>query len=57
LMTQLADVRPDHVVLEVGTGRSIRPPSLRTWRERSGTNRDYPAMAEVAAKTLRDLAV
>src|SRR5438876_11065817 len=39
LMTQLAEVAPDHVVLEVGTGSGYQPPSLRTWRERSAPSR------------------
>ena len=40
LMTQLANIAPDAVVLEVGTGfRAIRPRSLRAWRERSAPSR------------------
>ena len=35
LMTQLAEVARDHVVLEVGTGSGYQAASLRTWRERS----------------------
>jgi len=47
--------RPDHVVLEVGTGRAIRPPSSRAWRERSAPSR-LSCIAEAAANVLRDLA-
>ena len=60
LMTQLADVAPDDVVLEVGTARAIRPPSSRAWRERSAPSRSsrnwrkpLPKLSETSGMTMR----
>src|SRR6476619_139214 len=55
LMTQLAEVAPDHVVLEVGTGSGYQAAILARMARKVGTIEIIPALAEAAAKTLRDL--
>ena len=56
LMTQLAEVTPDHVVLEVGTGSGYQAAILARLARKVCTIEIVPALAEAAAKTLRDLA-
>src|SRR5258707_14648260 len=56
LMTQLAEVAPDHVVLEVGTGSGYQAAILAHLARKVCTIEIIPQLAEVAAKTLRDLA-
>jgi protein-L-isoaspartate(D-aspartate) O-methyltransferase len=56
LMTQLAEVAPDHVVLEVGTGSGYQAAVLAHLARKVCTIEIIPALAEAAAKTLRDLA-
>src|SRR5437660_3263178 len=56
LMTQLAEVAPDHVVLEVGTGSGYQAAILAHLARKVCTIEIIPALAESAAKTLRDLA-
>ena len=55
LMTQLAEVAPDHVVLEVGTGSGYQAAILAHLARKVCTIEIIPALAEAAAKTLRDL--
>ena len=55
LMTQLAEVAPDHVVLEVGTGSGYQAAILARLARKVCTIEIIPALAEAAAKTLRDL--
>jgi protein-L-isoaspartate(D-aspartate) O-methyltransferase len=54
LMTQLAEVAPDHVVLEVGTGSGYQAAILAHLVRKVCTIEIIPALAEAAAKTLRD---
>ncbi|KGT74688.1 protein-L-isoaspartate O-methyltransferase [Bradyrhizobium japonicum] len=56
LMTQLAEVAPDHVVLEVGTGSGYQAAILARLAQKVCTIEIIPQLAETAAKTLRDLA-
>jgi protein-L-isoaspartate(D-aspartate) O-methyltransferase len=56
LMTQLAEVAPDHVVLEVGTGSGYQAAILARLARKVCTIEIMPPLAEAAAKTLRDLA-
>jgi protein-L-isoaspartate(D-aspartate) O-methyltransferase len=56
LMTQLAEVAPDQVVLEVGTGSGYQAAILAHLARKVCTIEIIPALAETAAKTLRDLA-
>jgi protein-L-isoaspartate(D-aspartate) O-methyltransferase len=56
LMTQLAEVAPDHVVLEVGTGSGYQAAVLAHLARKVCTIEIIPPLAEAAAKTLRDLA-
>jgi protein-L-isoaspartate(D-aspartate) O-methyltransferase len=56
LMTQLAEVASDHVVLEVGTGSGYQAAILAHLARRVCTIEIIPQLAETAAKTLRDLA-
>jgi protein-L-isoaspartate(D-aspartate) O-methyltransferase len=56
LMTQLAEVAPDHVVLEVGTGSGYQAAILAHLARKVCTIEIIPALAEAATKTLRDLA-
>jgi protein-L-isoaspartate(D-aspartate) O-methyltransferase len=56
LMTQLADVAPDGVVLEVGTGSGYQAAILAHLARKVCTIEIIPQLAEAAAKTLRDLA-
>ena len=56
LMTQLAEVAPDHVVLEVGTGSGYQAAILAHLARKVCTIEIIPPLAEAAAKTLRDIA-
>ena len=56
LMTQLAEVAPDHVVLEVGTGSGYQAAILAHLARKVCTIEIIPQLAEAAAKALRDLA-
>src|SRR5260370_5012646 len=55
LMTHLAEVAPDHVVLEVGTGSGYQAAILAHLARKVCTIEIIPQLAEAAAKTLRDL--
>ncbi len=56
LMTQLAEVAPEHVVLEVGTGSGYQAAILAHLARKVCTIEIIPPLAEAAAKALRDLA-
>jgi len=56
LMTQLAEVAPDHVVLEIGTGSGYQAAILAQLVRKVCTIEIIPQLAEAAAKTLKDLA-
>ena len=56
LMTQLAEVAPDHVVLEVGTGSGYQAAILAHLARKVCTIEIIPALAEAATKTLGELA-
>jgi protein-L-isoaspartate(D-aspartate) O-methyltransferase len=56
LMTELAEVAPDHVVLEVGTGSGYQAAILAQLARKVCTIEIVPPLAESAAKTIRDLA-
>src|SRR5262245_63934316 len=56
LMTQLADVAPDHVVLEIGTGSGYQAAILAHLARKVCTIEIIPQLAESATKTLKDLA-
>src|SRR6185295_10685395 len=56
LMTQLAEVAPDHVVLEVGTGSGYQAAILAHLARKVCTIEIIPQLAAAAAKTLKDLA-
>jgi len=56
LMTQLANVAPDDVVLEVGTGSGYQAAILAHLARKVCTIEIIPPLAEAAAKALRDLA-
>jgi protein-L-isoaspartate(D-aspartate) O-methyltransferase len=56
LMTQLAEIAPDHVVLEVGTGSGYQAAILAHLARKVCTIEIIPRLAEAAAKTLKDLA-
>lgn len=56
LMTQLAEVAPDHVVLEIGTGSGYQAAILGHLARKVCTIEIIPQLAETAAKTLKDLA-
>jgi protein-L-isoaspartate(D-aspartate) O-methyltransferase len=55
-MTQLAEVAPDHVVLEVGTGSGYQAAILAQLARTVCSIEIIPQLAETAAKRLRDLA-
>jgi protein-L-isoaspartate(D-aspartate) O-methyltransferase len=55
-MTQLADVAPDDVVLEIGTGSGYQAAVLARLARKVCTIEIIPQLAEAAAKTLGDLA-
>ena len=55
LMTELAEVAPDHVVLEIGTGSGYQAAILAHLARKVCTIEIVPALAEAAAKTLKDL--
>src|SRR5258708_4358058 len=56
LMTQLADVAPDHVVLEVGTGSGYQAAILGHLARKVCTVEIIPQLAEPAAQSVNDLA-
>jgi protein-L-isoaspartate(D-aspartate) O-methyltransferase len=56
LMTELARVAPDHVVLEIGTGSGYQAAVLAHLARKVCTIEIIPSLAESAAKTLRDAA-
>jgi protein-L-isoaspartate(D-aspartate) O-methyltransferase len=56
LMTQLAEVAPDHVVLEVGTGSGYQAAILAHLARKVCTIEIIPQLAEAAAKALKDQA-
>jgi protein-L-isoaspartate(D-aspartate) O-methyltransferase len=56
LMTELAEVAPDHVVLEVGTGSGYQAAILAHLARRVCTIEIIPQLAEAATRVLRDLA-
>src|SRR5207248_3585568 len=56
LMTELAEVAPDHVVLEVGTGSGYQAAILAHLARKVCTVEIIPSLAEAAANALRDLA-
>jgi len=55
-MTQLAEVAPDHVVLEVGTGSGYQAAILAHLARKVCTIEIIPQLAEAAVKTLKELA-
>src|ERR1700747_2196753 len=55
LMTQLAEVAPDHVVLEVGTGSGYQAAVLARLARKVCTIEIVPSLAEAAAKVLREV--
>jgi protein-L-isoaspartate(D-aspartate) O-methyltransferase len=55
LMTHLAEVAPDHVVLEVGTGSGYQAAILSRLARMVCTIEIIPSLAEAAAKSLKDL--
>jgi protein-L-isoaspartate(D-aspartate) O-methyltransferase len=55
LMTDLAAVKPDHTVLEVGTGSGYQAAILARLVRKVCTVEIIPPLAEAAAKVLRDL--
>ncbi|MGY2903434.1 protein-L-isoaspartate(D-aspartate) O-methyltransferase [Bradyrhizobium sp. URHC0002] len=55
LMTELAVVAPDHVVLEIGTGSGYQAAILAHLARKVCTIEIIPQLAEAATKTLRDL--
>lgn len=56
LMTQLAEVAPDNVVLEIGTGSGYQAAVLAHLARKVYTIEIVPQLAESATKALRDLA-
>jgi protein-L-isoaspartate(D-aspartate) O-methyltransferase len=56
LMTELAEVAPDHVVLEIGTGSGYQAAILAHLARKVCTIEIVPQLAETATKTLKDLA-
>ena len=56
LMTQLAEVGPDHVVLEVGTGSGYQAAILAHLARKVCTIEIIPQLAEAATKALKDQA-
>ncbi|KRR27253.1 protein-L-isoaspartate O-methyltransferase [Bradyrhizobium retamae] len=54
LMTELAEVTPDHVVLEVGTGSGYQAAILAHLARKVCTIEIVPSLAEAAAKTLKE---
>src|SRR3974377_1775142 len=55
LMTDLAAVKPDHTVLEVGTGSGYQAAILARLARKVCTVELIPPLAEAATKVLRDL--
>jgi protein-L-isoaspartate(D-aspartate) O-methyltransferase len=56
LMTQLAEVAPDHVVLEVGTGSGYQAAILAHLARKVCTIEIIPQLAEAATKALKEQA-
>ena len=56
LMTHLAEVAPDYVVLEIGTGSGYQAAILAHLARKVCTIEIIPALAEAATKTLGELA-
>ena len=56
LMTELANIAPDAVVLEVGTGSGYQAAILARLARKVCTIEIIPQLAETAAKKLKDLA-
>jgi protein-L-isoaspartate(D-aspartate) O-methyltransferase len=56
LMTELAEVAPDHVVLEIGTGSGYQAAILAQLARKVCTIEIIPPLADTATKTLKDLA-
>jgi protein-L-isoaspartate(D-aspartate) O-methyltransferase len=54
-MTDLAAVKPDHTVLEVGTGSGYQAAILARMARKVCTVEIIPPLAEAAAKVLKDL--
>src|SRR6478609_2248078 len=54
LMTELAEVAPDHVVLEVGTGSGYQAAVLARLARKVCTIEIIPQLAEAATKALKD---
>jgi protein-L-isoaspartate(D-aspartate) O-methyltransferase len=55
LMTELAEVKPDHTVLEIGTGSGYQAAILSRLARKVCTVEIVPALAASAAKLLKDL--
>src|SRR3974377_2202799 len=55
LMTDLAAVKPDHTVLEVGTGSGYQAAVMARLARKVCTVEIIPSLAEAAAKMLREL--
>jgi protein-L-isoaspartate(D-aspartate) O-methyltransferase len=55
LMTELAEVAPDHVVLEVGTGSGYQAAVLAQLARKVCTIEIIPSLAESATQALKDL--
>ena len=55
LMTELAEVAPDHVVLEIGTGSGYQAAILGIWRGKSAAIEIDPPWAEAAARNTQRL--
>ena len=55
LMTQLAEVAPDHSVLEIGTGSGYQAAILARLAQKVCTIEIVAPLAEAAAKTLKEL--
>ena len=56
LMTQLAEVAPDHVVLEIGTGSGYQAAILPSWRGKSAPSRlsrHWPRLPRKHSKSSR----
>jgi protein-L-isoaspartate(D-aspartate) O-methyltransferase len=56
LMTQLAEVAPDHIVLEIGTGSGYQAAVLAHLARKVCTIEIIPQLAAAATKVLKDLA-
>src|SRR5258706_928254 len=56
LMTQLAEVAPDHVVLEVGTGSGYQAANLAHLARKVCTIQIIPQLAQATVSALKELA-